>query len=200
MRNKIWEYLTQALLIIFSVVLALALNEYRGSRLAKQELQRSLNLVKQEIEANQHVTRQVYTQHQKMVERIDSLMLGDSLIKTIQTEFGPRFSSFTHNKSLLPRMPSKAAWEALKLNPSLAENEFKLFQALTATYDQQELTFEPVFEILDLVTSHAYFREELAKHNLYIISAKLEETVAREQTLLNYYDQTLAILEAQLEK
>jgi hypothetical protein len=127
-------------------------------------------------------------------------MLGDSLIKTIQTEFGPRFSSFTHNKSLLPRMPSKAAWEALKLNPSLAENEFKLFQALTATYDQQELTFEPVFEILDLVTSHAYFREELAKHNLYIISAKLEETVAREQTLLNYYDQTLAILEAQLEK
>ena len=65
---------------------------------------------------------------------------------------------------------------------------------LSRIHKQQEHTFEPAFQMFDLLNSKDVNTEEDARVNLEIISNHMHELVARENDLIYFYKQGAEIL------
>ncbi len=84
MSKKAHEYLIEAMLIVFSVILALFLNEYRNNLKAKNEVEKTLVNLTTEIENNREILKKFMPYHQGGAARLASIAENDSAINALE--------------------------------------------------------------------------------------------------------------------
>ena len=193
MSKKIYEYVFEALLIIFSVILALVLNEYRNNLQVEKDLDIILSNVKTEIQSNNSTIEDLVVYHKKSIAEIDQMLASDSAIDASTSDYG--FDLFkVMPQGVFPTSLNNSAWEVAKSSETISQIDIDQAQFLSQVYAQQELTLIPVSKIYDFATDRESFDSENAKENLVILSIHLKELYGRENGLLRLYEDALEIL------
>jgi hypothetical protein len=193
MKKKISEYLIEALLIVFSVILALVLNEYRNGLLEEKELNAILSNVKAEIENNKSIVEELIPYHKKGIDNLDSILLNNLAIDSVKSRYGLKLLKI-FPQGFYRRQVSNSAWEVFKSTGMISKIDIDKAQFLSRLYTQQEIAFLPVFDIVDFTTERGFLHQEKAEENLIIISRHMEELYGRENALLGMYREGVKIL------
>jgi len=193
-RQKLGEYIFQALIIIFSVLFALFLNEYRGNQKAERELDKIVFNIKSEVAGNSEVLKEVIPYHNNILLKLNSVIANPDYLKSIMTPAGVNLREIVKN-DILQKIVVKAAWDTAKLNGSMSGIETDKLMLMAKVYNQLELTFQPVYAIVEMIYSREFLQQEKALENLLIIRGQLCELAGREQSLQRFYNELQQALE-----
>jgi len=191
MKKLLNEYIPQVLLIVFSVVLGLFLNQKMVDYNDQKKADQLLSMIESEIKSNQEIVADYYPYHAGIYEKLDSLKNDEAFLKEFYKDRFVLFNQLLTRSTFMGQSLSRSAWETMKLNPLVSEISFDKLRTLTETYVQQKGTYSPFDKLDKLINTPFLNAPENAKENLQLMSISMRELVAREKQLLDYYKITL---------
>jgi hypothetical protein len=183
------KYLIEALLIIFSVLLALMLNKaYDSYQIRKQKEVARQSIVK-ELSKNAAIIHAMYDNHQNIKARLTSLVdhKNDSLRNELLAYEYFNHWIVTDQKSIAPEFVSNTAWETARSTGIIAEFDYAEVEKLTRIYTMQDVIFKGT---LASILEFLFQRETHDLRNLdsSLLQLKLRFTEITDQ---EYYLKTL---------
>lgn len=144
------DYLTESLLIVFSVVFALVLTEIFNTMHEKQHTREILNAVRTELINNRKAEEEQYRYHLQVLQNIDSALANPV--------FGSKFISngVLNMKTVMPdgvlyRDLNDVAWQVAKQDNIFAKVDLSVYSLLTEIYDNQERITKSEQEIANVL-------------------------------------------------
>lgn len=192
--EKYRELFMQALLIVFSVLFALFLDEYRSNIKTKKELQQITHKVEQEILENRIINDDLIIYHLEVIKNIENISLSDSAINNLKSDFGLKLFIIAPN-GIMQKSVSNSVWQTAKLNPTLNQIEFKKLQLIGNAYIQQEAIFEQVDIISEIIRSREMLDNDITVDNLILIYNEISELREKEIELSRIYEKVLTEFE-----
>lgn len=190
MKQKISEYLIQAVLILFSVVLALILNEYINNLKTKKELNLILQNIEEEISANKDIVEELIPYHEDVIKTIESALSDSIIMHGLKTPQGLNVVKIAP-KGIYKVLPNHTAWETAKMRDIISGIENETLQLLAKTYQQQESAFTPSQKIIEVISGREFLDTSKSKENLILIYQQFKELRSRELLLNEYYTDLL---------
>ena len=182
------RYLAEMMLIIMSVTLAFVLNEIRNNYNEQKKLTTSLEFIKEEITQNHIYVDKVISVQQKIVKKIDFLVVNEKYDDIYSPEYG--FTYFNiYNESFFNQLLSSDAWNIANNNNIFDKMNIREVVSLSRAYEQQKYVMKAVWEIDDFFQSDVVFDETLTKTNCKILKNKLNSLIGLEVRLSYNYQQ-----------
>lgn len=199
MRKKTWRpYLFEGILIIFSVLLALFLNQLVENRKVRNLKNKARENIQTELQRNLEIINDWGKHHQAVSDRVQEIIDGknDSLRNALKSDQGFNIGVLTGNKSIIDANLSNTAWETAKSTQIISEFDFETAQLLTSTYTLQDILINTS---LDRVVTTYFDREthDLSNLDLTLIQFKLafQELAGQEYLLAELYEEAINKLE-----
>ena len=198
MKKSFKSYLSEGLLIVFSVLFALFINGVSEDMKMKKQKNIAIENIKRELTKNVKILKNWQSQHKVFDLQVSNLINGknDSLLNALKKKKYLDFGLITNSKSLINSILTDTAWETAKTTSIIAEFDFELIEELTRTYTLQNIVVE---KTLGGITA-LYFSGD--SHNLNKINETLlqfnlrfNELVGQERILEDSYIRTLKSLE-----
>lgn len=194
-RNTILEILIQFILIVFSVVLGIYLSERIEEGKKRKESEELLAKIKSEVKDNIQLLEKWAPYHQKIYKNLDSLSKDSAFVAEFIKDKYVFFERLLSEGTFMARSPVNDAWDIAKSHPLIVNIDYDKLLILSRVYNQQALTFEPMFELFDLFNSKDVNLEKDAQTNLKLIRDRIWDLVARERQLMGFYRQAEEILD-----
>ncbi len=191
------KYLAESLLIVFSVLFALFINNMAEDRQTNKRRNIALESIKKELQRNSGVIQHWKSNHAEMLTRIEAVVDGDrdSLLRELSQSDFLDLSLITGGQSLVDAFITNTAWETAKTTGILEEFDFETTQKLTLVYAMQDILMNQTLKnILDF-----YFdldTHQLANRKAVLIQFQLrfQEIVGQENLLEQLYQDALTTL------
>ncbi len=185
--NRVKDLLIQSVLIIFSVILALVLNETRTSQNTNQSTRQALEKVVQEIQNNRQSLAQVKGYHKFAASRIDSLLrLADPtkpVIKMIEAVMP---------KGIQPPDMQQTAWNTFNSTGLVSNLDYDKIYTLTRLYKLQAEGVETTWKACaGHIMSPGFFDVSKMKTNLQLLQVLFYELYQQERFLEEKMMETL---------
>lgn len=195
-RQNLLRFGSEAILIIFSLLLALILNEYRNNLNEKKLTSRYLDRLKEELVSNQNILEELLPYHKEVLINCRKAYASDSVRSTLFSD-GKLDLFQLAPKGLIKEIPSSVAWD-ITMQSGLSRNfEFDLLYLLSKTYQQQELVMNSTLQKLaDKVFDPSINSIENQDHTFYFFSMSTNELYAQELSLLDLINATLEKIES----
>jgi len=187
--SGIKQNITQVVLIVFSVVLGLYLSERIEERKNKQASDNLLEKIKLEVRDNIKLMKDWSVYHSEIYEKLDSLSTDDEFIEEFKKDKSILFEKIFTRGNFMGRFPSNDAWDIAKSHPLIVNFDYDKLLILSKLYNQQKRTFEPGFEMFEILSSNDVNTEKNVKSNLKSMVESMFELSARERQLLDYYEE-----------
>ncbi|MEO1627528.1 MAG: hypothetical protein AAFV25_20425 [Bacteroidota bacterium] len=193
--NSTKQLITQFILIVFSVVLGLYLSERIEDGKKRKESKELLTTIESELKDNIRLLNKWVPYHHEVSKRLDSLSKDETFKETfMRDKFAALYQLLTEG-TFMGRRPASDAWDIAKSHPLIVNIEHQKLVALSRIYNQQEMTFDPGMEMINLIKSKGVNAPENVEENLVLMSNHMDELVAREKQLVYYYRQAKEILD-----
>jgi len=173
-------------LIVLSVLLALALDEWRGERRQRLELIFALESIRAELAENQGAAESAYSRHASVHDSLQSYASRAEL-PPARIYYGGMFN---------PAGVLSIAWESARESGAVERMPYDLRLALARVYDRQmryralgDALAQSIMSDVQRRGGEAVFRDGYA--NFLILT---EDFANRERRLVAVYDSTLAAL------
>ena len=190
MSPKVGEWLPRALvesvLIVVSILLALALDEWQDDQEIQELIDRSITNFVNEVTQNRSRIEDVSAYHQGVQQ----------ILKQRSSNGGLQSIDFRNiMEALQPIVLTSSAWQTAVATGALGRMDFELVSALTLTYNTQ-LRFDDNYRsvLRTLLTPNSLQQQNL-ELTTYNASRFIADVTAAESELSVYYEQTLNILE-----
>lgn len=197
MKKSITENLKQILLIVFSVVLGLFLNEKIEEAKNRKEANKLLSKIKLEVLENKKLVEYWAPYHKDATTKIDSVYNDDKFIKSFIQNKLILFKTVFTRQTILGRFPNNDAWDIAKSHPLIVNLDYDQLLVLSKIYNQQKSTFKPIAKVSELILSIDFNSPENAKLNIEKLRNYMNEISSRELLLLEYYNEADKILNLQ---
>ena len=197
MENKnssLKQFITQFILIVFSVVLGLYLSERIEDRKKKRESEELLSTIKSEVVDNIRLIEEWQPYHLEINNNLDSLSKDEEFIEEFIDNRYTLLDKLLTKGTFMGRRPASDAWDIAKSHPLIVNIDYEKWMILSRVYNQQEVTFEPAMELIELLESRDVNEQSVAQQNLEIMANHWRDFVAREEQLVYYFRQAEEIL------
>lgn len=189
----------ESLLIVFSVLLALGLNEYMSARKEEKRTRQVLISIREELRENEKIIRNWHQIHQKILKNIENYrnnpQAQDSLVINNQFQLNHIFSG-----TVIPNLVRSTAWETAKNNGTLQNLDLSLANTLSDTYDMQSIgVSRSADKLIALIYERETHEQERVGQTLVMLEIVMMELVGQESYLLQVYDDVLKKINAALE-
>lgn len=188
------KYLFEGLLIVFSVLFALFLNNASEDRKIRNQEKLAIEKIEQELERNQATLDYIHQRHLEIKNNLDRIINNpeDSLHRELYSQLYIDWSVVLENKSLVDASLVSTAWDAAKTTNLIAEFDYDLVLNLTMVYELQSIVQdETLFKIFDfLVDTYAADTEDLDK-DLIKFQLLMNELTGQQNLLKGMYKQGL---------
>jgi hypothetical protein len=183
----------ESALIVFSVLLAFGLNEWRMQRADRALASSVLTSFRQEIQANLELLEQFQPLHAALAEAIAALdpatLAGRRAIDVV--------TSVRVDGGTVLMAPGEAAWQTAVSTGALRLLDYEMAAVLSRIYlSQREYAGRTAQRLTDVVFSAAMFDPAATRQALHIAMALLNELAAQEASLMGEYRFALGRLEA----
>lgn len=193
-KKSIIKIAFESSLIIFSVLLALFLNEYRGQLKAEEETNRALQMIEVELTTNLKTLTNWTPYHKQLIGEFDNAI---TQLEDTPTETDPRsYILGLMPKGLMQDFISRTAWESLQQSSSDVSLDIETTFLISKVYKLQQMGVEKtLMQFIEVMNSRESMRAENLKETLYLLKSTLQELHAQEVDLAYNYQNTLAKLE-----
>ena len=200
---KINKYISESLMIVFSVLFALFINQLAQNYAKHKDKKIAQNNIVEELKNNEKIVKDWVKNHQKILNNLKDLTedkndsLKNLLVKNKFFELG----MLNGNNSLTKEFPVSTAWETTKSTGIISEFEFEKIQVLTETYTQQNLILMQTFQKINDEYFSNLQHQPLSNYENHIDQKSLQyfylfrELVGQEKFLLDYYENILGKLD-----
>lgn len=152
-RRTLINSLIEAMLIIFSVLVALAANRWRGRFESQQRLQDTERNIRVELQDNRAILRTIIPYHEEEVRRIGQFLAQPNLMDKVKGRSmrDLQFQLLPHGFWDPPVSPSQltdAAWRTAVADGTVSLMNVQLLSKLTQYYSQQNIGVEHMLQLL----------------------------------------------------
>jgi hypothetical protein len=190
------KYITDGLLIVFSVLFALFINKTFESISRNKEKKLALESIKQEIKRNDKILGEWIEKHGAIVKKISKVAQNDSL-KTIVGK-GPilDFQVLTGQENIYDAFLTNTAWETAKSTGILSEFDYKIIEKLTEVYTTQEIMTErTLVSVVELFHSRETHDFKQLDQTIIQFQLRFMELNGQEGYLKTKYAEALEIMD-----
>jgi len=135
------KYLAESVLIVFSVLFALFINQQFDEYQTHKRKNEALESIRKELYRNQAIVSSWKDKHQAILVRIASVLDGenDSLEQALLQEKHLDIGLLTNQESIIDAVLTSTAWEAANATGIISEFNFNTTQKLTHVYSMQDV-------------------------------------------------------------
>lgn len=190
----------ESFLIVFSVLLALALNEYMAARKEEERTRQSLLGIREELRSNRSIIQNWHQIHQAALKKVSYYRsqpaLYDSLVQNNQFQLNLLFEG-----TLIPNTVRSNSWEIAKSTGLLQNFDLSLANGLTDMYDMQGVGVGKTADrLISLIFERQTHLQEHVPQTLVVLEFTMQELVGQESYLIKAYEDILNQLDAHLEE
>ncbi len=179
-------------MIIFSVLIALFINEWRSHYREQVKTNQILENIKGEIKINQKFILKLVAYHEVVRENIRQAHDKDS----VEQIFFPNVSFDIFEvapKGIIQGQLNNIAWTVAKTDKITNRISLDKSQMLFAVYEQQITVNETIDRILTLLSTRELQRKKLVKESVIVFEREMNSLIGQEYNLSHKYSKTLAI-------
>ena len=195
-------YLGDGLLIIFSVLFALFINNLAEKSRTNAEKEAALDSIKKELRRNSGILTMWKAHHTSITNKLDSLVKGknEALKDSLQKQKYLELRYLTDNKSLIDAIISDTAWESAKATGIISEFDFSRTENLTNVYKMQDVLMNRTLQsILDLYFDKDSHRMDDLIPTMNQFKLRFQELVGQEILMEQLYTMALEDLKGKTE-
>jgi hypothetical protein len=194
-KQNILKLIFESILIIFSVLLALFLNEYRGQLKENQQKELVIKIVKIELKSNLEILNEWRPYHEKVLNNLNEALNSNSTNSTLFTEKGVFTWSLMPN-GVVQRVIDNGSWQTLKSSSISSIIEFNTMFTLSQLYKQQAQGVESTLNrILKIISARESLEEKNQRSTIILLRNTFNEMVSQEIFLIKKYEQALIEIE-----
>lgn len=189
-KKNVIKVVFESSLIIFSVLLALFLNEYREELAKEKEKERALEMVRVELKSNLETLNQWLPYHKKIVKNLTHSYNNLSLNQNDELSIEEQYDLIT---SLMPQGVVQTAlvnssWEAIKQSNLSSTIDLDIVFSLSKLFKLQSLGIEKTLQrTLTTLTSHGSSKKGNLKTTIFLLKRDLNELVSQEFYMIEVY-------------
>ncbi|MBP2833120.1 hypothetical protein J8281_13075 [Aquimarina sp. U1-2] len=187
------RFLSESLLIVFSVLFALFINQCQNEAQEEKRTVSILKNIKSELENNRKSAQRLVDYHTKVVKKLETIN-SDSLESIFFR--GPRFVIWDND--IIPRGISQEifkniAWQTAEQEDIASRINFNKAQVLFEAYSQQNTVSATIDALSKMMTQRETHRRELIKETVAVIQQTFAELRAQEKALVYRLDDALQL-------
>lgn len=199
-RRTLINSLIEAVLIVFSVLVALAANRWRDQQISRQRLALTEQHIRIELQDNQAVLRSIIPYHEEEVQRIGQFLAQPDLaaktkgrsLRDLEFQLAPH--GFW-NPPVSPGNLSDAAWRSAMADNTVSMMDVRQLNQLSAYYSMQNLGVQHTLQIMsEQFLSPQIYDPKSTILMLRALRGWFSEMASEEQELLYNADATLKSL------
>ena len=184
LRDHIGPALFEATFVVFGVVIAYAVNEWREKRVHKQDARAARAAIVRELAHNREATRRSFEYHHYLIDTL----------RTIVRERGTSSTEVFHRGFTMPAQPGAVAWEVAEQTGTLNHLAFDEVLSFSRLYESQE-RYEKQAELAGSVIYNELYRvgaPDMASRGGQMLSL-ISAFCVRETEMLAMYDSLLSL-------
>jgi len=190
-KDNLLKLLIDSGLIIFSVLFALFINEYRNSIHDDKLKYIALLNVKNELQSNLEVVNDWLPYHKEVLKNFQSAIENDSINQSVKTKEGIDFRKIMP-RGVVQSLINNTSWETLKNSSVVSNLEYESLLKLSKIYEIQNKGVQKTLDvIIEILSSREALRIESSDETLILLRNAFAELVSQEETLIQYYEVTL---------
>jgi len=186
-RQWIPRMLFESVLIVLSILLALAVNEWQDARRDRRLAEQAVAAFRQELSQNRTRLRELIPYHERMQREMQRLVAQDSIHSFDDMRKVAGFQGFR------PAFLLETAWRSALATGALGKIDYRTVNALSTTYTLQERLDEINRAMLPAIltgSSNANAAATVRQGAVY-----LQDVAGLEHEVLQGYDQMIAALD-----
>ena len=188
LREKLPELLLEAGSVVFAVLLALGVDEWRERRDQEALAERARASILEEVRANREELRGTLEPNRALLRKIEAALPRLAEDPGARIEEGSDVQlAITYQVALL----SSASWRTAQMTQAAHFLDFDWVTRVSRVYDQQDLYLTNQSGVVELISSMAEIEEDDPHRMFTIIAHRLKINTAMQETLLARYARLL---------
>jgi len=178
----------ESILIIFSVLLALFLNEYRGQLKEDQQKELAMQMVTIELKSNLEALNAWRPYHESVLKNLNEALNTNS---SLFTEKGFLTWELMPN-GVVQRVIDNGSWQTLKSSNISSTVDFNTMLTLSKLYKHQAQGVEFTLKnILTIISARESLEKTNQRNTIILLRNAFNEMVSQEIFLIQKYEQAL---------
>ena len=188
----------EAMLIVFTVLLALALSEWRNIVKENQTKRDVLNNIISELEANKADLESRIDYHLAMANKLNTYLASDSLWNTLGSSTGMEATIQILDRGIWNPKLQNNAWRSAELSGVVNTFDYETIYVLSNVYRVQEEGPDSSWkQLAKLFAEPSSYEPNSARRLATMLSLGFRELYSQEKSLIITYDQALTYLRDQ---
>ena len=188
-RQTVLKLVFESALIVFSVLLALFLNEYRGQLKENQQKELAMQMVTIELRANLETFKEWRPYHKEVLKNLNEALKSDSSKNTLYTENGLLRWSLMPS-GVVHKLVDNASWQTLKASSVSSTIDFNTMFTLSKLYKLQAHGVESTLNnILTIISSRESLEKKNQRSTIMLLRNAFDQLVSQETFIISKYEQ-----------
>ncbi|MES1242908.1 MAG: hypothetical protein ABUT39_14935 [Acidobacteriota bacterium] len=181
LREKFPELLVEAASVVFAVLLALAVDEWRENRSHKELAEHARTGILEEIRSNESELRNSRQANRALLRQVEEALLRIQERRDTSLQFNFQIA-----------LLSSAAWNTAQVTQAASFLDFDWLRRVSKVYELQGVYVTSQAAVVDRISSISEILEDNPRRMLTIISERLRVTLRIQDSLLEEYGKILA--------
>lgn len=191
-KEKALKLVFESGLIIFSVMLALFLDEYRSNLKEQAATQKALTNIEMEMTTNLEVLKRWQKYHEQVYVNIDGALKSEEMDSSKFIRDGMLHYYSVMPNGVVQELIDDSAWQAFRSTQRFSNLEFETILSLSKVYKLQQSGVQNTLEqILMNFSDSDFFEQSKLKQNLIVLKRAFGEIASQEEYLIFEYQKAL---------
>jgi hypothetical protein len=195
-KSDLAKYALEAVLIVFSVLLALLLDQALTERRELQAVDELVGHVAEEISGNLEVVNKWLPYHESVIAKIEAHLASTELQENLISDAGIDYFVLMED-GVLQDFYSVSAWQLALQSEMLSKLDFDTTQKISKGYYSQEHVDGTLQRLVDFTFSRDSMDKAQLVHSLTLLRRLMQELVGQEYILRKNYEEALSTLNKQ---
>lgn len=189
-RTIIKKIILESVMIIFSVLIALFINEWRNSYNEAVKTKLIIENIEVEIQNNQKFIQELIPYHESIRKKIMHAYKQDSLEQKFFSNVSFEIFEVAPNGIIQGKL-NDIAWTVAKEEKITNRISINEVQALYTVYEQQKTVYETIDIIINFLSSREIQKKELIEESVIMFGKEIHELIGQEKFLNKKYSNAL---------
>jgi hypothetical protein len=195
-KSDLAKYALEAVLIVFSVLLALFLDQALTERRELQAVDELVGHIAEEISGNLEVVNKWFPYHESVIAKIEAHLASTELQKNLISDAGIDYFVLMED-GVLQDFYSVSAWQLALQSEMISKLDIDTTQKISKGYYSQEYVDGTLQRLVDFTFSRDAMEKAQLVHSLTLLRRLMQELVSQEYTLQRNYEEALSTLNKQ---
>lgn len=193
-RENYSRYALDAILIVFSVLLALFLDSTLEDRREARNINELIGHVADEMQSNLAIVDEWLPYHRSVIDEIDRYLASNKLRQSLLTANGIDFGRLME-RGLIQDFYSSSSWQLIQQSEITSRIDFELTYAISQAYLSQQNVNLTLQRFPDFVLDRATYDPDQLVVSLRILRNLLQELSGQQSVLQHNYREALRTLQ-----